>query len=245
LRYNVEDARDGNELVGNTEDGGGLAVPSGGRNLFIRDQSLVGTLNSVLKPSLVNTALVQYARRHYNFPGATGQPNLDLPNDLEMGHNFGTLDGIYESRTQFSDSVEWLKGNHVAKFGFDSNYIWDATWYPGFAPARIILPNLNCLADFANFVDKLGTAATNPVSFGGPPCPLPTGPPAFPPGLGFHGVGATFYGLALARNNYVDGLAPLNNAFPLNTTTWANAFAPQLYSSYNYKLNHGYSGFFA
>ncbi len=237
LRYNVEDARDLNELVGNTEDGGGLAVPSGGRNLFIRDQSVVGTFNSVIKPNLVNTVLGQYARRHYNFPGATGQPNLDIPNDLEMGHNFGTLDGIYESRTQFSDSLSWLKGNHVAKFGFDSNYIWDATWYPGFAPARIILPDLNCLADFANFVDKLGLAAENPVAFGGSPCPLPA--PLF------HGVGATFYGLALARTNYQDGLPPLNNAFPLDTTNWANAFAPQLYSSYNYNLNHGYYGFFA
>jgi hypothetical protein len=44
----------------------------------------------------------------------------------------------------------------------------------------------------------------------GPPCPLPTGAPAFPPGLGFHGVGATFYGVALAKTNYVDGQFPLN-----------------------------------
>jgi len=41
VRYNVEDARDLNQLVGNTEDGGGIGVPSGGRDLFIRDQSLV------------------------------------------------------------------------------------------------------------------------------------------------------------------------------------------------------------
>ena len=78
LRYVVEDARDLGELIGNTEDGGGIGVPSGARNLFIRDQSLVGTLNSVLKPNLVNTVLGQYARRHYNFPGATGEPNLDV-----------------------------------------------------------------------------------------------------------------------------------------------------------------------
>src|SRR6202142_324 len=120
LRYVVEDARDTGELIGNTEDGGGIGTPSGGRNLFIRDQSLVGTLNSLLKPELVNTALAQYARRHYNFPGATGQPDLDIPNDLSLGHNFGTYDAIYESRFQFSDSVSWVKGNHVTKFGFDS-----------------------------------------------------------------------------------------------------------------------------
>jgi hypothetical protein len=76
LRYVVEDARDLGELIGNTEDGGGIGTPSGARNLFIRDQSLVGTLNSVLRPNLVNTVLGQYSRRHYNFPGATGEPDL-------------------------------------------------------------------------------------------------------------------------------------------------------------------------
>jgi outer membrane receptor protein involved in Fe transport len=245
--YNVEDARDLNELVGNTEDGGGIGVPSGGRDLFIRDQSVVGTLSSLINPYLVNTALAQYARRHYNFPGDSGQPNLDIPNDLSFGHNFGTLDAIYESRFQFSDSVSWVKGNHVAKFGFDSNYIWDSTWYPGFSPARIILPDLSCMAEFANFMDKLGKAATNPVSFAGAaPCPLPNGTATGePPFLNFGGVGATFYGIALARTGYVDGMAPLNNAFPLDTTNWTRAFPQQLYSSYNYNLNHGYYGFFA
>jgi len=82
LRYVVEDARDLGELIGNTEDGGGIGTPSGARNLFIRDQSLVGTLNTVLRPNLVNTVLGQYSRRHYNFPGATGEPDLSVVNDL-------------------------------------------------------------------------------------------------------------------------------------------------------------------
>src|SRR5271154_1196537 len=98
IRYVVEDARDMGELIGNTEDGGGIGSPSGARNLFIRDQSLVGTINTVLKPNLVNSVLGQYSRRHYNFPGATGEPDLSVVNDLEFGHNFGTYDAIYESR---------------------------------------------------------------------------------------------------------------------------------------------------
>lgn len=235
VRYNVEDARDLNQLVGNTEDGGGIGAPSGGRNLFIRDQAVVGTLSSLLKPSLVNTALVQYARRHYNFPGVTGQPDLDVPNDLSFGHNFGTLDSIYESRFQFSDSLGWFKGKHNAQFGFDSNYIWDATIYPGFTPARIILPDLNCMVDFANFINKPGGAAISPIP--GPPCPLPPF---------FFGVGATFYGVALARTGFQNGDFPLsNNVGGLDTTNWANAFPTQLQSNYQYKLNHGYYGFFA
>ena len=243
--YNVEDARDLGELVGNTEDGGGIGTPSGGRNLFIRDQSAVGTWNSLIKPELVNTALLQYSRRHYNFPGASGEPDLDLPNDLSFGHNFGTLDAIYESRFQASDSIAWIKGNHAMKFGFDSNYIWDATIYPGFTPARIILPGLNCLANFANFVDKLGQATANPVSFTGAPCPLPNGQIPGLPFLNFHGDAVTFYGVALARTGYTDGQFPLNNQFPLDTSSWANAFAPQLRNNYQYALNHGYYGFFA
>jgi outer membrane receptor protein involved in Fe transport len=234
VRYNIEDARDPNQLVGNTEDGGGIGTPSGGRDLFINDQAVVGTLNTVIKANLVNTLLVQYANRRYDFPGSTGEPNLDIPNDLSFGHNFGTLDAIYESRIQLSDTMGWVKGNHFARLGYDSNYLFDSTIYPGFTPARIILPSLNCLIDFANFVNIPGgpPLALTP----GPPCPLPTF---------FSGVGATFYGVALARTNYVDGQFPLNNASPLNVRTWENAFAPELSESYRYNLNHGYQGFFA
>ena len=234
FRYNIEDARDPNQLIGNTEDGGGIGAPSGGRNLFINDQSVVGTVTSLLTPNLVNTALVQYARRHYDFPGVTGQPDLDIPNDLSFGHNFGTLDAIYETRFQFNDTIGWVKGNHYFKFGTDTNQIWDSTTYPGFTPARIILPDLNCLVAFANFVNVPGGPPLADIP--GPPCPLPPF---------FNGVGATFYGVALARTNYVDGQFPLNNAHPLDTKTWANAFPQELRSQYGYSLQHGYQGFFA
>jgi TonB dependent receptor len=43
----------------------------------------------------------------------------------------------------------------------------------------------------------------------------------------------------------VDGQPPLNNATPLDTTNWSNAFVPGLRNNYQYKLNHGYYGFFA
>jgi hypothetical protein len=42
IRYNIEDGRDLNQLVGNTLDGGGIGAPSSGHNVFVRDQSLVG-----------------------------------------------------------------------------------------------------------------------------------------------------------------------------------------------------------
>ena len=120
LRYNIENARYPNQLIGNTEDGGGIGTPSGGRNLFINDQALVGTLNSALNSNVVNTLLVQWARRRYDFPGVTGEPNLDIPNNLSFGHNFGTLDALYEKRLQISDTLGWLKRQSLYEIRYRS-----------------------------------------------------------------------------------------------------------------------------
>src|SRR5262249_6605503 len=43
IRYSIQDARDLNMLVGETLDGGGIGMPSSGRNGLLRDQALVGT----------------------------------------------------------------------------------------------------------------------------------------------------------------------------------------------------------
>ena len=235
LRYVVEDARDMGELIGNTEDGGGIGSPSGARNLFIRDQSVVGTLNSVLKPNLVNTVLGQYSRRHYNFPGATGEPDLSVVNDLEFGHNFGTYDAIYESRVQGSDSVAWVKGNHVAKFGFDGNYVWSYNNYPGFTPERVLLPNLDCMYAFADAISLLTTGTYGTVP-GATNCPLP---PAA------DGVSFLYWGVAVPRTGFVNGYQPLPATGGGFGSGWPNAFPTNQYSNYAYSLNHGYWGIFA
>ena len=234
IRYMAEDARDTGELIGNTEDGGGIGTPSGGRNLFIRDQSLVGTVNSILKPTLVNTAMFQYARRHYNFPGATGEPDLSVVNDLELGHNFGTYDAIYESRAEGSESVSWVKGNHSTKFGFDGNYVWGQNNYPGFTPERILFPDINCMVDFANFVDFGGGPPIAAVP--GNPCPLE---PAA------EGVSFLYFGVALPRSGFTNGYVPPAATGAGFGGGWPSAFPNDLYSNYAYNLNHGYWGFFA
>ena len=234
LRYGIEDARDLGELIGNTEDGGGIGVPSGARNLYIRDQSLVGTLNSVLRPNLVNTVLGQYARRHYNFPGATGEPNLDVVNDLSFGHNFGTYDAIYESRAQFSDSIYWVKGNHVTKFGFDGNYVWSYNNYPGFTPERDLIPNLDCLYAFADTISLLTTGAYGTI---------PENCTALQPGA--NGLETIYFGVAVPRTGFVNGYQPLPPTGGGFGSGWPNAFPTNQYSNYAYTLNHGYWGFFA
>jgi outer membrane receptor protein involved in Fe transport len=239
LRYVVEDARDLGELIGNTEDGGGVGTPSGGRNLFIRDQSLVGTLNTVIRPNLVNTALGQYSRRHYNFPGVTGEPDLSIVNDLELGHNFGTYDAIYESRVQYSDTVSWVKGKHVMKFGFDGNDVWSYNNYPGFDPERVLLPNLDCAFAFADTINIFnpgpggGTygTASNPSE----PCPLD---PAA------NGVSFVYWGIAVPRTGFTNGYQPAPPTGGGFGSGWPNAFPTNMYSNFGYSLNHQYWGFF-
>ena len=157
----MEDIRSLGELVGNTLDGGGIGVPSGGRNLYVRDQSVVATVNSLLKPNVVNTVLAQYARRHYNFLGATGQPDFSILNDLELGHNFGTNDRLYETRVQLSESISWVKGNHLAKFGVDGNWLTSLENFPGFMPVRLLIPGISCFTDFAEYFNTNYGAAVS------------------------------------------------------------------------------------
>ncbi|HXZ20895.1 MAG TPA: carboxypeptidase regulatory-like domain-containing protein, partial [Candidatus Acidoferrales bacterium] len=240
VRYNVEDARDLGELIGQTEDGGGVGTPSGGRNLFTRDQSLVGSLTTELKPNLINNLLVQYARRHYNFPGATGEPDLSVVNDLEFGHNFGTFDQTYESRAEFADSISWVKGKHIAKFGFDGNYIWDHNNYPGFEPVRVLLTDLNCLVTFANFVNDF----TSFPAAGTPLAPLGNGQPPCPLAPQADGVAFIYWGVTLPRTGFVNGYTPPPATGGGFGSGWPNAFPTNLFSNFDFNLNHGYWGFY-
>jgi outer membrane receptor protein involved in Fe transport len=235
-RYNIFDGRELNLLVGSTLDGGGIGAPSSGHNAFIRDQALVGVLTSQISPSLVNTALVQYSRRHYNFPGVTGQPNLDIPNDLLFGHNFGVLDAIYESRVQATDSVAWVRGQHLAKFGVDTNFINNFVIWPGFTPMRIVLPGINCLVDFANFVNP---GANVPSSLNpGDTCPLP-------PFL--DGTPIVFWGAPVGSGPVAPGFEPpsLCPAGGCSPSSWSNAYLPSQTVNFSETLNHSYYGFYA
>jgi Carboxypeptidase regulatory-like domain/TonB dependent receptor len=248
VRYNVEDIRALNELVGNTLDGGGIGVPSGGRNLYVRDQSVVATLNTLFSNNVVNTALAQFARRHYNFYGATGQPDFSILNDLELGHNFGTNDRLYETRAQFSDSVSWIKGNHIMRFGADANWLSSLENFPGFTPVRMLVPGVSCLSGFAKFFNGMpgsgnyplaGTGIDQSASF----CPVPQD----------NGVVFTYAGVPLPTDPAACSETPcaptVTTANPLNgggfpNSTWANAYPPQFFDRYSRLIDHGYWGLF-
>jgi Carboxypeptidase regulatory-like domain/TonB dependent receptor len=244
IRYNVEDIRATGELVGKTLDNGGIAVPSAGRNLYVRDQSVVATVNSVLSPTVVNTVLAQYARRHYNFPGATGQPDLDLSNDLQFGHNFGANDRLYETRVQLSDSLSWVKGNHIAKFGADGNWLSSLENFPGFTPVRLIIPaGLPCLYAFSEFYKYGPTWETT-----APGSPLLSGALTCPVAANDNGVAVAYAGVPVPTSPTFQSGPPLvlaSNGTNLNTATWANAYPQSLFNNYSKLIDHGYWGLFA
>jgi outer membrane receptor protein involved in Fe transport len=227
FRYNAENGTALNQLVGNTMDGGGVAAPSAGHNLALSDQSLVATATLVLSPTLVNSALFQYGRRHYDFPGVTGQPNLDIPNSLLLGHHFGVFDFIGESRQQFSDSLSLTKGSHLLKFGFDSNFLQDKVTWPGFTPMRIILPGVNCLVQFANFVNPAAHLKENQADG---PCPLP-------PVL--NGTPLVMWDAPVGSGAFTQGSLPAR--LP---TDWTHAYLPSLTDDFNVHLNHSYYALF-
>src|SRR5712692_151811 len=231
VRYNIFDARELNVLVGQTLDGGGIGAPSSGHNAFIRDQSLVGTLSSQLKTNLVNTFLAQYARRHYNFPGVSGQPNLDIPNTFLFGHNFGVFDFIGESRVQFSDTVSWVKSAHLVSFGVDTNFVRNKVTWPGFTPMRIVLPGLDCLTDFANYVNINNS-----------PTPLPSGGTCPVPAALFHGTPIVFWGAPLGSGAVAEGSLP--PVITPNTPNWPFAYLPEQTEAFNVHLNQSYYGLF-
>src|SRR5713101_1380181 len=201
VRYSIQDATNLNMLVGETLDGGGIGAPSSGRNGLLRDQALVGTWTSQITPTLVNSLLGQWARRNYGFPGVTGQPNLDVPNLLLFGHNFGAFDRYNESRVQLGDTISWVKGKHYAKFGFDTNYIRNFVIWPGFTPSRDIFPSLG---------DLLASSKPN---WGAAPCPPPL------VGLTAPCIAAFFWGAPIGPGPFNS-----NQASPSVPTTWQNAF---------------------
>ena len=221
-RYSIQDATDLNMLVGETLDGGGIGAPSSGRNGELRDQALVGTLTTTLSENKVNSALVQWARRNYGFAGVTGQPNLDVPNLILLGHNFGAFDRYNETRIQGSDTFSIVKGKHYAKFGFDTNYVRNFVIWPGFTPARVIFPSLD---------DLLASGKAN---WGSAPCPPPL------VGLTAPCLAAFFWGAPIGPGPFNP-----NAASPSVPTTWQNAFLSSQASNFFVHLNHSYFGFFA
>ncbi len=130
LRYFFNDGR----LTNVSPLNDGFDLPSGFKDNFLRDQSLVGSLNSVISDHFVNEVRGQYAHRTFNFPTDTTQPHLEVLNTFTMGVNRGNPDSYAESREEFADNASWEKGRHRIGFGGDFSYVDTMESFPLFYP---------------------------------------------------------------------------------------------------------------
>jgi len=130
VRYFFNDGRLNN--VSPLNDG--FDLPSGFKDNFLRDQSLVGSLSSVLSSRFVNEVRGQYAHRTFDFPTDTTQPHLEVLNTFTAGVNRGNPDFYQESRGEFSDNATWELGKHSIGFGGDFSHVDTLESFPLFYP---------------------------------------------------------------------------------------------------------------
>src|SRR5512146_3134336 len=112
----------------------GSDLPSGFKNNFSRDQSLVGSLTSVISPSLVNEVRMQYARRSFDFPTVTAEPHMEVANQFAIGVNRGNPDFYKEGRFELVDDITKTAGRHTFSFGGDFNHVNTTESFPLFYP---------------------------------------------------------------------------------------------------------------
>jgi hypothetical protein len=131
----------------------GFDLPSGFKNNTFRDQSLVGSLNSVFSSSLVNELRLQYAHRFFDFPVVSTQPHLEVSNVFTMGVNRGNPDFYEEGRWEIGDTITKTAGRHTLSFGGNFNHVNTIESFPLFYPFE---------ADFASLGAFLGTDGQAP-----------------------------------------------------------------------------------
>ncbi len=129
-RYFINDGR----LTNQSPLNDGFDLPSGFKNNFYRDQSLVGGLTSVFSPKLVNELRMQFARRTFDFPTVTSQPHLEVLNTFTMGVNRGNPDFYRESRFELVDNVTLNRDKHTLSFGGNFNHVNTTESFPLFYP---------------------------------------------------------------------------------------------------------------
>ena len=144
VRYFINDQRGTNLSPLND----GFDLPSGFKNNFFRDQSLVGSLTSVFSSSLVNNLRLQYAHRFFDFPVVSTQPHLEVSNTFTMGVNRGNPDFYEEGRYEIVDDITKTLGRHTISFGGDFNHVNTTESFPLFYPFE---------ADFGSLGAFLGT----------------------------------------------------------------------------------------
>jgi len=145
LRYFINHAT----LLNQSPLNDGFDLPSAFKNNRINDQSLAGSLTSIVSPKVVNELRGQFARRNFDFKTATTQPHLEVANTFTVGVNRGNPDFYVEKRGEIADNVTVNLAKNTVTFGGDFNYVVTTESFPLFYPFE---------GDFANLCTFLGSA---------------------------------------------------------------------------------------
>src|SRR5712692_10987907 len=221
VRYFVNDGR----LLNQSPLNDGFDLPSAFKDNFYRDQSLAGTLASVVNPKLVNELRMQYARRSFDFPTVSTQPHLELSNTFTTGVNRGNPDFYRESRFEIVDNVTRSFDRHTASFGGNFNFVDTTESFPLFYPFE---------ADFPSLGAYLGN--DGPAGGVGAQCVSAASDPGGPGPAGCQHPNVIFFERFQAPNF---------NEQSLNTSVYSGTrFSSTIRNSAEGTMNHTYNGLY-
>jgi hypothetical protein len=90
----------------------------------LKDASFVTTLTSTLTDSVVNEARFSFSSRRATFRSQNGQATaFNISGSAFIGRELFSPVIRTENRYQYTDNINWVKGNHTFKFGGDANFI--------------------------------------------------------------------------------------------------------------------------
>ena len=223
VRYFVNDGR----LLNQSPLNDGFDLPSAFKDSFYRDQSVVGTLASVLNPKLVNELRMQFARRSFDFPTVSTQPHLELSNTFTTGVNRGNPDFYRESRYELVENITIARDRHTVSFGGNYNFVRTTESFPLFYPFE---------ADFPNLGAYLGNDHVNDNPSTGLVCASPVNDPGGPGPAGCQHPNVIFFERFQAPNF---------NEQSLNTAVYnGTRFTPAIRNQAQGTLDHSYDGLF-
>jgi hypothetical protein len=134
-----------------------------------RSHSIVGQVNSVFGPTLLNEAKAQYAReprpRPYEGPDLPDTAIGNFPGGVDRSFRFGRpfflpLNSATDQRFQVADTATLVRGAHVFKAGGELNWTSMSQTFLGFARGRYIFTG--GMDQFEAFVkDPASDAATS------------------------------------------------------------------------------------
>lgn len=218
VRYFINDGR----LLNQSPLNDGFDLPSAFKDNFYRDQSIAGTLASVINPKLVNELRMQFARRSFDFPTVSTQPHLELSNTFTAGVNRGNPDFYRESRFEVVDNVTRSFHQHTIGFGGNFNFVETIESFPLFYPFE---------ADFPNLGAFLGNDRVN-----GANCVSPASDPGGPGPAGCQHPNVIFFERFQAPNY---------NEQSLDTSVYSGRrFSSAIRNGAEGTMNHTYNGLY-